>query len=228
MRLQEILPDGGVYYAETNLNYWIVEPWNALSSLSFLIPVVYWHFRIKGNYRAYPFFIFGFPFMILGGIGSTLFHAFRASPYLLLLDVLPMLILSIGVSLYFWVRLLPHWSFITLIIIPYFLLQYSLHGFIPRATVINISYILRGILIFLPMVLMLHKMKYRYWTSLVPAILWFILALGFRFFDKQAAWIMYMGSHWLWHISTAIGTFYLAEYLYFFQNDNLERSFDRI
>ncbi|MEO1655950.1 MAG: hypothetical protein AAFU64_20580, partial [Bacteroidota bacterium] len=94
-----VLPDGGPIYAETNLQHMFVEPWNAISSLSFFIPVFYWAGTLIKKYRSYPFLSFCIPLMALGGLGSTLYHAFRNSYFLLLLDVMPILLLTLAVSL---------------------------------------------------------------------------------------------------------------------------------
>jgi hemolysin III len=45
------------------------------------------------------------------------------------------------------------------------------------------------------------------------ATVFFIMALVFRKVDDRFEW-MTMGTHWLWHICTATGVFFLAEYLY--------------
>jgi hemolysin III len=47
----------------------------------------------------------------------------------------------------------------------------------------------------------------------VLATAFFILALVFRKIDDRFEW-MVMGTHWLWHICTAVGVFFLADYLY--------------
>src|SRR5688572_16196872 len=105
-RYNAILPDGGGQYAETNLNHFIVEPWNALSSLFFLIPAIYWGLKIRKNIRENSFIAFCVPLLTLGGLGSTFFHAFRSSPLLLWMDELPILILTLSVSAYLWQKII--------------------------------------------------------------------------------------------------------------------------
>ena len=212
--LQEILLDGGATYAETNFDYWIVEPWNAISSLSFLIPVFYWLRKLKGKYTEYPFLSYCMPLLFLGGVGSTLFHAFRASPFFLLLDVLPILMLTASLSIFFWVKILPKWWYIFFLIAPYFLIQHFILNYIPLPYSINLAYLLRGFTMFLPAFLWIQSLNFKFVEFLGLAILYFVLALCFRYFDNFFAQWMYMGSHWLWHISTSIGSFYLAEFLY--------------
>ncbi len=216
--LLQVLPDGGLYYAETDPNAFIVEPWNAISSLSFWIPVFYWLQKLRGKWMLYPFLSFCMPLMFLGGLGSTLFHAFRSSPWLLLMDVLPILVLTLALSFYFWVKVLRHWIFALLILVGYFICRWFFFSYFPQSLAINLSYFMRGMLMFLPAVLLLRKIRYRFVEYLVLTIFFFVLALTFRYLDKSMIPWMYMGSHWLWHLSTTIGSCFLAEFLYRFAN----------
>ena len=43
------LPDGGPIYWETNLNEWIVEPYNALSAIPFIAIALYWLIKVRGG-----------------------------------------------------------------------------------------------------------------------------------------------------------------------------------
>lgn len=206
------LPDGGGFYAETNTAYWIVEPWNAISSLSFWLPVAYWFWKIKGRYRDYGFLSACLPLLFLGGLGSALFHAFRSSPILLMMDVLPIMALTIAFSLYLWLQILDWW-WVLVVLLVYFLIQVFVFHFF-NAQSINIGYFMRGVMMFLPAVLLLQGLRYRYANYLFWGGFYFALALLFRFLDKDFTPIMYMGSHWLWHISTAVGAYYLGSFLY--------------
>lgn len=221
--LRQILPDGGGFYAETNPKYWLMEPWNAITSLFFLFPVFYWFYKLKGKYKEHWFITFSLPLLFLGGLGSTLFHAFRVSYFFLLLDVLPILILTVALSIHFLLKLLPKWWYIFLIIVPYLILQVMMFTYMPLTTSakINISYFFRGVMMFLPALLVLQKTKFEAVKYLLATIFFFILALIFRQYDKEFAFVMYMGSHWLWHIFTVVGAFLLAEYLYRLRNYEL-------
>lgn len=94
-------PDHGPIYRETtDLSLFIVEPWNAWSSLTFLIPAFVFLWQLRGQYASYAFFVyFCSPMLILGGLGSTFFHAFRSSGWLLAMDVLPIVLLVLGISM---------------------------------------------------------------------------------------------------------------------------------
>ena len=220
------LPDGGGFYAETNPEHWLMEPWNAITSLFFLLPVFYWFHKLRGKYKKYSFITWSLPLLFLGGLGSTLFHAFRISYFFLLLDVLPILILTVAFSIYLWLKILPKWWYIFLVILPYFVLQVLIFYSLPISTFakINISYFFRGLMMFLPAILVLRNTKFEAVSYLLSAMCFFILALIFRQYDQEFVFLMYMGSHWLWHIATAIGAFLLAEYLYRLRNYELERT----
>lgn len=212
--LQLRMQDGGGFYAETNPSAWIVEPWNAFSSLFFLLPVFYWLFRLRGRYWVYKEITLSLPFLFLGGMGSTLFHAFRVHFIFILLDVLPVLFLTVAVSIYFWVKILPRWYYVFGIILGFMLLQFGLIAVLPRGYGINVAYFLRGVILFLPMVLILRKINFRYANLLFLGMAFFIMALIFRSLDKTAVFILPMGSHFLWHLGTVVGVFYLTEFMY--------------
>ena len=216
--LLQRLADGAGFYAETNLKYIIVEPWNALSSLTFWIPVFYWMYKLRGRYREYVFLTWCMPLLFLGGLGSALFHAFRMYPIFLAMDVLPILILNLALIIYFWVKVLPHWSYAVILTFSMTLIQFIVFRYFAPPFSINIGYFIRGVMIFLPTLLILNKMKFKNANYLFSAIAFFILALIFRYLDKEVINWMYMGSHWLWHISTAIGAYFLAQFLYEFAN----------
>ncbi len=213
------LPDGAPPYRETNLSFFIVEPWNAISSLTFLIPVIYWFYKLRGRYKEYLFISFAMPLLLLGGLGSTLFHAFRNSRYLLMMDVLPILVLTLCLSIYFWYHLVHKWEYTLVIISSFFLGNLLTWYYIPSPYSTNISYFIRGVMMFLPCTLLLYKTNFYGAFHIITAITLFILALVFRQLDSEIAFYgLPMGTHWLWHISTAVGAGFLAEYLFRFAN----------
>lgn len=211
--LLQRLPDGGGFYAETNPEHWIMEPWNAYSSLTFWIPVFYFLYKLRGKYHEYPFLMLCMPLLFLGGLGSALFHAFRKYPLFLALDVLPIMLLNMALVIYFWKKLLRHWIYTVLLIGAFLGFQIGLLKLFPIQLSINVNYFLRGVMIFLPTLLIAKKMNFEKFHYLVLTIGFFILALTFRYLDKTVADFLPMGSHFLWHCSTSIGAFFLAEFL---------------
>jgi hypothetical protein len=216
-RYHDTLADGGAHYAETNPEKFIVEPWNAVSSLVLLLPALYWALKIRRKLRENLFLAWCIPLLLLGGLGSTLFHAFRSSPFLLWMDVFPMLALTLSLSAYFWHKVLRKTYLTGLVLIAALFLRMGTvsSGIFPVHTAANISYAISGIAIFLPALLVMARTGFRNAGSLVLSILLLIIALVFRETDAHPPAALAMGTHFLWHISSAAGSFFLAEYLHF-------------
>jgi hypothetical protein len=216
------LPDGGPVYHETDLDQFIVEPWNALSSLTFLIPVIYLLFRLRGRYREYPFLMYwAAPLMTIGGLGSAIYHAFRVSKFFLFMDVIPIALLTLSVSIYFWNKILPHWGYIVLIIGGSILIRFLAFGYLEGSPAINLSYFITGLMIFLPAVIFLFKTDFYQIKDLIFSAIFLIAALFFRYADDWETQFFIAGTHWLWHIFTSAGAFSLAVYLIKIKNIKL-------
>lgn len=223
--MNEVIPlDGGPVYAETDLSAFIAEPWNAISSLAILFPAVYWAIKLKGDFRTYSFIFFCVPFLFLGGLGSTLFHAFRASGWFLLMDVLPTAILTLSVSIYLWIKILPKWSHVFFIVIPFIALRFALLSYLDPPTSINVGYFLTGSMIFIPLIIELFQTAYRGLFDISVSIGFLALSLFFRERDFALAEWLPMGSHFLWHLFSGVGAFFLAQYLYKLRRLELQTS----
>lgn len=220
MLLSRIQPsDGGPIYSETDLEKAFVEPWNALSSLLFLIPALYWGIKLRGKYTSYPFLTFCIPLLFLGGLGSTLYHAFRNSAFFLMLDVLPITILTLSVSIFFWIRVTKKWwQAVLFIIVPVYLIQYFIYQSLEGQKPININYFITGVNIFLPILIILVKTNMKHAKYIILAIFFFSLGLVCRELDDSRFIGLPMGTHFLWHAFTATGAFLLSEYLYRYRN----------
>ena len=69
-------------------------------------------------------------------------------------------------------------------------------------------------MLLLPCYLFLRQTQFRNSTGLFTAIGFFVLALLFRYLDEKIEiGFMPWGTHWLWHVSTAFGAYFLGEYL---------------
>jgi hypothetical protein len=86
---------------------------------------------------------------------------------------------------------------------------------IPVHTAINVSYAIGGITIFLPILLVLIKTSFRKFSIVLISVLCFIISLVFREIDARSIVGLPMGTHFLWHLFSAVGAFFLAHYLYF-------------
>jgi hypothetical protein len=210
------VPDHGPVYRETtDLSLFIVEPWNAWSSLTFLVPVLIFLWQLRGKHNEYAFIVwFCCPLLVLGGLGSTFFHAFRASTFLLLMDAIPIIILVIGISIWMWLKVLPKKIQLLWVLLVFFGLTFLSMQFLSGQDRISAGYFFRGWMLLLPCYLFLRQTKFQNSGRLFTAIAFFCLALLFRFLDEKIE-IAFMpwGTHWLWHVSTAFGAFFLGEYL---------------
>lgn len=219
------LHDGGPVYMETDLDQYIVEPWNAISSLLIVLPAVYWLFRIGKDYRNYKFLIYAIPLMVLGGTGSTLFHAFRASRFFLLMDFMPQAILTISLTVYFWIKVFRKWWYIFFIIMLSVGLRYLIFSVFELSPFmsINVSYTITGVLVGLPVLILLKRTRYHRLRDVVLTIVFFITAIVFREMDARDIPFLPMGTHFLWHAFTGLGGFYILSYLYHFRTLQLNQ-----
>lgn len=208
------LPDGGPVYMETNPEHFIVEPWNAFSSLLMLIPAFIWYFRIRRESQDKRLLHFVILLIALGGIGSALFHGFRASVVFLVMDVLPSAILTLTLSIFFWIKVLKKWWHIFFILLPLFGIRFFFWGKLPEHTAINVSYLITGVSVGLPLIILLFKSRFENWGPIILAIVSFGLALTFRQIDQVPFHLLPMGTHFLWHAFSAVGAYFILEYLY--------------
>ena len=216
--------DGGPIYAETDLTALISEPWNAISSLAIIFPALYWAFKLQWQYKTYPFIFFCVPLLIMGGLGSTFYHAFRTSEFLLWLDVLPTAVLTFSVGVYFWLKILPKWWHTISIVVPFTILRYAIFDYFPGHFATNLSYFISGVIIFLPVVIYLLISKFTKWQYIIASIFFLGLSLYFREADMRFTDGFPMGSHFLWHLFSGVGAYYLAKYLHFIRESELEIS----
>ena len=84
----DFIRDSGPFYHEFHADAFIKEPWNAYSSLFFLVPVIFWVWKLRGQYRENLIITLMLPLLFLNGIGSTLYHAFRAADFATLTEAL--------------------------------------------------------------------------------------------------------------------------------------------
>lgn len=210
----ESLKDGGPIYTETDTSNFIVEPFNALSSLAFLIPALYWLYCLRKAYYKNLFIVCCIPLLLAGGMGSTLYHAFRTTPFFLFLDFAPIIILTVMVSIFLWNKLFGMWWYTVLLFIPVIALRYYAFKFLASHDAINLGYFLTGLMIFLPILLLLIKYQFLGWRNFLISLLLFSFSLAFRRADSIDPPLLNMGTHWLWHLFGAAGCHYLALYLH--------------
>lgn len=222
------LPDGGPVYMETNYGQWIVEPWNAISSLLMLIPAIYWIYRMKKINNQSLLMWIVIVLVITGGIGSSLFHAFRAHVAFLIMDVLPSAILTITLSVYFWIKVFHKWWYVLLVFIPFIIIRFLLFSNLPEHTAINLAYFMTGASIGIPLIIYLIKTSYSGWKLVLAGILSFAVALMFREFDYIPMAALPMGTHFLWHSFSAVGAYFIIGYLFMVQYTQVNRPYSEV
>lgn len=217
------ITDGGTWYAETRITeHFIVEPWNAFSSLAIAAPAIYFLWKIRKEPKQFPFLLFCIPVLLLNGIGSMLFHGLRTSNIFLLLDYLPALLLTFSITLYLWYKILPKWWMVAFTVGPVFILRFVAMNYFTGQLGMNLSYIIGGIAFLLPFLLILRKYHYQKAFNILTAVFCFILAIYFRGADKEFIHILAFGTHFLWHIFTGIGAYFLADYLFFLRKQEIK------
>lgn len=220
---QELIHDSGPFYHEFHAEGTLLEPWNALSSLVFFIPIIYWLFRLRGEYKDHLIIVTMLPLLFLNGLGSTLYHAFRNSEFFLLLDWLPASIMSFLLAAYFWTHVWHkwYWGILSVIginvsgtlIIELFRHLPQFEQFAP-----NLGYLFVGISIFLPVLILLYRYNFKYAYLIGLSILFLSLSLLFRSLDYPTPnlfpWLP-QGTHFLWHIFSSFAVFSLGYYVYY-------------
>jgi hemolysin III len=211
------MADGGPVYMETEPGRFLVEPWNSLSSLLMLIPALWWLWKIRGQIGHFRFMLFAIIMVILGGLGSAFFHGFRVSLVFLLMDIIPSAILTLSLSIFLWLNVLKRWWHIFFILVPAFGIRFLFWDGIPEHLAINLSYFITGVIIALPLMIILIKQQFKGWIIILLVVVSFIVALIFRHIDPVRISYLPMGTHFLWHSFSAVGTYFILNYLYIFQ-----------
>jgi hypothetical protein len=206
--------DSGPLYYETAMRNGLVEPWNAFSSLVYLLPVIVFLFQLYPHYSKHPFIsYFASPLLFIGGVGSMLYHAFRCCDILMWLDVAPIFILTLSLGAYFlylaYEKKMQSFVFLLLFVA----IRYGGFAFFELQTAINISYFLTGVYIFIPAFLLLKKTAFLGWKQLLLSVVLFGIALFMRWYDDYYQHFFSAGTHWLWHIFSAAGAYVLGLFM---------------
>lgn len=194
--------DGGPIYFETNLDAVIAEPFNMASAAIFIFIAFYWFWQIHGEYKKHIFLAIATPLLLIGGVGGTLYHGFRASSVALKMDWVPILLLCVMATAYFIREISESWKPALIVVIGLFTLEWLNYRFIPDAYAINISYGMMASTVLIPTYLVLKKVKFNGWPYIAGALGAFAVALLCRILDSQG--LIPVGTHFLWHVFGAI------------------------
>jgi membrane protein required for beta-lactamase induction len=222
-RLQEI-NDNGPFYNEFIHDACVHEPWNAYSSLIFFLPIIFWLWRLKGIYAKHKIFLILLPLLFLNGLGSTLFHAFRSSPFLHLLDWLPASLMSFSLASYFWYKILKNWWKSALLVLGFYVIAFlctqlliqieNLASYAP-----NVGYFFVGASLLTPILVLLVRTKFYKIFLVVLSFIFLGTALLFRVLDyptpNPLPDLLPQGTHFLWHVFSSFAVFTLGYYVFF-------------
>lgn len=229
---QNAINDSGPFYHEFVHDAVIKEPWNAVSSLFFFIPVIYWIWKLRGEYRQHLIMVAIIPLLFLNGLGSTLYHAFRAHDAFLLLDWMPASAMSILLASYFWMKVIGKWYFGFLAVFSFYLLGgISIMLFIDetnRAMAPNIGYFFVGSSFFIPIFILLYRYKFKHADLIGYGFLFLALSLVCRTLDypnpNPLPDFLPQGTHFLWHIFSSFAVFSIGYFIYYYRKIELDKS----
>jgi hypothetical protein len=211
--LSDPLRDGAQAYTETNPDRLIVEPFNFATSALFIVIAIYWFMKIRRVLPHHRFLCFMLIMLLTGGIGGTVYHGFRWHRIFLMMDWMPILIITISASVYFFIKVSGRWWLPVALVAVCFLFQaWLFNSNISIQTAININYAMMAAIVLLPVFIFLYKTDFRNVHLVAGAILSFGIALFFRWFDKFSP--IDTGTHFLWHIFGLLAVHLMISYLY--------------
>jgi hypothetical protein len=220
---EDLILDGGPFYHEFHADEFIKEPWNAYSSLLFFIPIIFWLFKLRGEYKKNYIILLILPFLFINGLGSTLYHAFRSSEVFLFLDFLPASFMSFILSSYLWSRLTNSILKAIAIVAGFYILGLSCLFFLSKIPALdqlgpNIAYLIVGASYFIPIVIILFKTNWFKINLVLLSLGSLGTALLFRLLDypseNHLAEYLPQGTHFLWHAFSVIAVFSMGYYVY--------------
>lgn len=216
-------PDGGMLYAETNLQHLFPEPLNTVTSCFFLVIAIYWTFKLRGKARQHIFLSVAVALLYIGGIGGTIYHGLRQWGFFIMMDWLPIMLLCVAAGVYFLGRV-TKWYFAVAFVVLYMAFQFFARSMMIETgniqLFININYAVLAGMVLLPVLAFLITTQFRYGKWVGFALLAFIAALTFRVADgwELTAW----GTHFLWHTFGAVAAFCMFQYIYLINEKHLE------
>jgi hypothetical protein len=86
--------------------------------------------------------------------------------------------------------------------------------FLKGSTAINMSYFVSGILILVPLVIFLIRTRFKEVKYVVLSLTALLLALFLRYADDLNLIILPMGTHWLWHVFSGIGAWFMGLFIF--------------
>lgn len=214
--------DFGPIYAETDMTRFPVEPWNTASNIVFLVLLVIFAQRTRLNRQRYPFMVPALVVLAVGFLGGTIYHATRSHDLWLILDFLPIAILTFATSLYFWFRVVRR-RWLAVVACIGLLLGGKLFGVVldmPLNVEISLSYVFAALAILVPAAIHGAGPGWPHRRYLIWATVLFGVAIVCRLFDRELGeTVLPMGTHFLWHIFGGLSVGSLLQYVALMEED---------
>ena len=158
------------------------------------------------------------PILFVGYVGGTVYHATRSHPLWLIMDFMPIIILVVMISVFFWKRIFAeYWKIALSIVGLIFLPRMLLLALFDRASeMISLGYLFMGLPIIAP--ILIHEYRHQWRDMLWAGVSFMTLfaAVMFRMSDTQPSVVEVfpMGTHWLWHLFGGLTCHIIISYLY--------------
>ena len=214
---RNMMPDHGPIYTESlrGLGHFPVEPWNTYSNSIFLLCILYWGYKTNWNFRNHSLIVCALLGLGIGLIGGTTYHATRSNFIFLAMDFVPIILLGLATSVYFWNKVYNRLAYAFLTVIVLLFLPRMFTAYLkPAFLQIGFGYGLLGLNIILPIFLTVRRRR-RESLALLGAVISFATALVFRQFDNGINPSLFpMGTHFLWHIFGGVSVFFIFQIVY--------------
>jgi hemolysin III len=218
--------DHGPIYKETIAGRFPVEPWNTYSNLFFLLIIIFWSIKVYKDFKKHSFIGFCLPVLFIGYVGGTIYHATRSSDLWLFMDWVPIMLLSLFVSVHFFVKQRLHWSFVILMFFLPFIYMFLINKLgAPEFIKRMMSYPVLALIILFPIIRWLYLTKWKNWYLITTGVIFFIIAIYSRIIDLKGNSLP-MGTHFLWHSFGAFASHMLI--MYIFRDDLLFEKLKKI
>lgn len=210
--------DFGPIYQETLPGRFPVEPWNTYSNVIFLLIIAYFYSKTRLDSHTYPMMSVSIPILFLGFVGGTVFHATRSHSVWLIMDFVPILLLTALACYFFWKELLHRRGLAFGMLLLGLIVGHAIRSWLPfeSGTRISAGYTIVAFNVIAPAALLCFRSKSVYDGLLLSgSALMFGVAVFFRQFDSHApAQCFPMGTHFLWHLFGGLATFFLMELIF--------------
>ncbi|MDD5597649.1 MAG: hypothetical protein PHV82_06875 [Victivallaceae bacterium] len=208
--------DNGPIYQETDMTRFPVEPWSTFTNLVFLATFIYFAVKTRLSYIKFPMMVIFLIILLIGWFGGTVYHATRSNNIWLLMDYIPIMIIVLTASIYFWRELVGNWMLvIAFTLLPVIIYRFIFHLIpLPHFVSISLGYTILASIVVVPLVPhCIHKTP-EGWKLLVISLISFGLAISCRLLDNRGIVKLPMGTHFLWHIFGGICCFCMFSYVF--------------